>query len=52
MKFYTEWHRHYSGVNLHTKVMYLCVMNEAGEIVLHRDMKTDPKAFLGGNHNR
>lgn len=46
MRFYTEQHGHYGGVDLHTKVMYLCIMNQAGEIVLHRNMKTDPKAFL------
>jgi hypothetical protein len=27
--------------------MYLCIMNAAGKIVLHRNMKADPKRFLG-----
>lgn len=46
MRFYTGQHQHYCGVDLHTKMMYLCVMNQAGEIVLHRNLKTDPQAFL------
>jgi hypothetical protein len=25
--------------------MYVCVLNEAGEIVLHRDIKTDSEVF-------
>jgi hypothetical protein len=26
--------------------MYLCLMNQAGEVVLHRNIKTKPQAFL------
>ena len=47
MRFYTQSHPHYCGIDLHTQVMYLCIMNAAGKIVLHRNMKADPKRFLG-----
>jgi transposase len=46
MRFYTQQHPYYCGVDLHTKMMYLCIMSHDGEIVLHRNLKTDPKAFL------
>jgi hypothetical protein len=26
--------------------MYLCILNQAGAIVLHRNMKAEPESFL------
>jgi hypothetical protein len=46
MKFYTEQHPHYCGIDLHTRMMYLCILNQAGAIVLHRNVKADPDSFL------
>jgi transposase len=46
MRFYTRQHQYYCGVDLHTKMMYLCIMSQDGEIVLHRNLNTDPKAFV------
>ena len=46
MRFYTASHQHYCGIDLHTKVMYLCILNQAGEVLLHRNMKSEPQAFL------
>src|SRR3989442_9037721 len=46
MKFYTEQHPHYCGIDLHTRMMYLCILNQAGAIVLHRNMRADPDSFL------
>jgi transposase len=46
MKFYTPQHKFYCGIDLHARSMYLCILNQEGEIVLHRNMKTDPVLFL------
>ena len=46
MRFYTKQHPHYCGIDLHTLTMYLCIVNQAGAIVLHRNMKADPESFL------
>jgi len=46
MKFYTQQHPHYCGIDLHARTMYLCILNQAGAIVLHRNMKADPDSFL------
>ena len=46
MKFYTQQHPHYCGVDVHTRMMYLCILYQAGVIVLHRNMKADPDSFL------
>ena len=46
MKFYTKQHKNYCGIDLHTNKMYLCILNSAGETVLHRNMRTNPEVFL------
>lgn len=46
MRFYTKQHKHYCGIDLHTNKMYLCILNQTGDIVLHRNMRAEPKTFL------
>ncbi len=46
MRFYTRNHTHYCGIDLHAKTMYLCILDSAGQIVLHKDMKSGPDTFL------
>ncbi len=46
MKFYTKQHKYYCGIDLHTKKMYLCILDSTGASVLHRNIKTDREVFL------
>ena len=46
MRFYTENHKHYCGIDLHAKTMYLCILDQNGEILLHRNIKSRPEPFL------
>ncbi|HHJ40561.1 MAG TPA: hypothetical protein ENJ86_14060 [Methylothermaceae bacterium] len=46
MRFYTQTHQHVCGVDLHIKTLYLCILNPAGEIVLHSNLPAKPKPFL------
>ncbi len=46
MKFFNERYPFYCGVDLHTRTMYLCVIDAEGQTVLHRNMRCDPKLFL------
>ena len=46
MRFYTKPHQWYCGIDLHARTMYVCILNRDGEIMLHRNMKTTPEAFL------
>jgi transposase len=46
MRFYTKQHQFYGGIDLHARTMYLCILNQDGEIVLHRNMKAAPEPFL------
>ena len=46
MRFYTNQHPFYCGIDLHARTMYVCLMNHAGEILVHRNMKATPDPFL------
>ena len=46
MRFYNQPHRFYCGVDLHARSMYLCILDQAGQIVLHRELPAEPVAFL------
>ena len=42
MRFYKKPHRHYCGIDLRPKTMYVCIINDTGDTVLHQNMKSDP----------
>ncbi|MDO3380267.1 IS110 family transposase [Geoalkalibacter halelectricus] len=46
MKFYTKQHPYYCGVDLHADAMYVCILDATGEVVVHQNIPTRPKAFL------
>jgi len=46
MRFYTNQHRYYCGIDLHARSMYLCILDPQGEILLHRNMPCTPELFL------
>src|SRR5438093_3676673 len=46
MRFYTQQHQFYCGIDLHARTMYLCILNRDGEILVHRNMPAGPEPFL------
>lgn len=46
MRFYTKPHKFYCGLDLQARSMSLCVLNQAGEILLHQQMKAGPEPCL------
>jgi transposase len=46
MRFYTKQHQFYCGIDLHARTMYACILDQHGEILLHRNMKAGPETFL------
>ena len=46
MRFYTHCHKYYCGIDLHTSMMYVCITDVAGTILVHKNLKTDPDAFV------
>jgi len=46
MNFYTQQHKHYCGIDLHARAMYVCMLDQAGTILIHKNLPTTPEAFL------
>ena len=46
MNFYTTEHSHYCGIDLHARSMYVCILNQKSETLVHKNMRTEPEAFL------
>jgi hypothetical protein len=46
MDFYTLPHKHYCGVDLQSRTMYLCIVGRDGAVLLHRDLPCNRDHFL------
>src|SRR5688572_2778675 len=46
MRFYNRQHRHYCGIDLHVKTMYVCILDGTGQVLVHRNVPSTPTAFL------
>jgi transposase len=46
MIFYTIQHTFDCGIDQHVNWMYLCVLDAEGEVRVHKNIRTDPQAFL------
>ena len=42
MRFYNHQHEFYCGVDLHTRRMYLCILDREGNKRLHRNVRANP----------
>ena len=38
MRFYTQQHQFYRGIDLYARTMYVCIMNNEGKILKHKNM--------------
>jgi hypothetical protein len=39
MRLYTKAHPYFCGIDLHAHWMYLCVLDQPGEVPLHRNLR-------------
>ena len=46
MKFYVKQHKYYCGVDLHARNLYVCIIDEKGVIVKHKNIDAKPEEFL------
>jgi len=46
MRFYTQAHKHYCGIDLHARQMYLCVLGRPAQCFCHATSPVTPQAFL------
>lgn len=46
MRFYQSQHPFYCGVDLHAKTMHVCIVDQAGQVLVHRNLQARPDHFL------
>jgi len=46
MRFYTQQHRFYCGIDLHARSMHVCVLDQAGAVLFDRNLPARPEAVL------
>src|SRR5512132_3039729 len=46
MRFYTKQHPFYCGIDLHARTMYVCILSQDGEVMLHRHISASLDALL------
>jgi transposase len=46
MRFYNQQHRFYCGVDLHARILAVCILDADGNAVLHDTIAASPQAFL------
>jgi len=51
MKFYTKIHKFYCGIDLHARSMYLCILDQAGNTLVHRNIPANGERFLQAVEN-
>jgi transposase len=45
MRFYKDRHKYYCGIDLHTRVMYVCITDATGTILVHKNLQANPESF-------
>jgi hypothetical protein len=46
MQFYTKNHQYYCGIDLHARTIYICILNQAGDVLVHRNCQSNADRFL------
>ena len=46
MRFYTNQHQFYCGIDLQARSLYVCILSQDGEMLVHRNMNAAPEPFL------
>ena len=46
MRFYTQQHRHYCGIDLHARSLYVCILDQTGKTLVHRKLGCNPDELL------
>lgn len=46
MRFYTNLHPYYCGIDLHARSLYVCIIDDQGETIVHKEIKANPLALF------
>ena len=46
MNFYTQQHKHYCGIDLHARSTSVCILDQSGTILVHKNLHATPDDCL------
>ena len=46
LRFYTQQHNQYGGIDRQAKARYVCILDQRGTKLVHNNLPTTPAAFL------
>jgi len=46
MNFYNNTHSYYCGIDLHARLLYVCVIDQEGNTLVHKEISDDPQKLL------
>ena len=46
MRFYNNSHPYYCGIDLHARMLYVCIIDDQGEKQIHQKINAEPAALL------
>ena len=46
MRFYNGTHQYWCGIDLHARTMYVCILDAQGQVLVHKNLRAAPEAFL------
>ncbi len=46
MRFYTHQHRYTCGIDLHARSLYVCILDDTGQTLVHKNIKASPEPLL------
>ena len=46
MNFYNNMHPYYCGIDLHARLLYVCIIDNTGLILVHKKIKDDPEELF------
>ncbi|WP_257254975.1 transposase, partial [Endozoicomonas sp. SESOKO3] len=45
MRFYTNLHPHYCGIDLYARMLFVCILDQQGDTLVHQKIAADPSAL-------
>jgi transposase len=45
MRFYTKQHKYYCGIDLHARNLYVCILDQSGQKLVHKDIAASPESL-------
>jgi transposase len=46
MNFYNHQHKHYCGIDLHARSLYVCIQDASGKVLAHKECPANPEALM------